>query len=72
MVGSSFGEGLENLFSFLAWCFVAAIVFGIYFVYDVFFKSTTTVKTEEKPSITWELKARGQKLDTVWIYKFKK
>lgn len=28
------------------------------------------IKTTTKPKITWELKADGQKVDTVWIYKF--
>jgi Tfp pilus assembly protein PilO len=30
-----------------------------------------TIKTQTKPEITWELKAAKQKVDTVWIYKFK-
>ena len=30
-----------------------------------------TIKTQTKPEITWELKANNQKVDTVWIYKFK-
>jgi len=30
-----------------------------------------TIKTQTKPEITWELKADKQKVDTVWIYKFK-
>jgi Tfp pilus assembly protein PilO len=29
------------------------------------------IKTQTKPEITWELKADKQKVDTVWIYKFK-
>lgn len=28
-------------------------------------------KTQFKPTISWELKARGQSVDTVWIYQFK-
>ena len=31
----------------------------------------TIVKTKTKPSISWELKAHKQKVDTIWIYQFK-
>lgn len=34
------------------------------------FINRKTIKTKNKPKVTWELQARGQKVDTVWIYKF--
>lgn len=50
---------------------VAVIFFAAYSVYAFFFKNNKIVKTAEKPSITWELKARKQKVDTIFIYTFK-
>jgi hypothetical protein len=48
---------------------IVIVLFG-YFLFTVF-KDKKTIKCTEKPSITYEFKAKGQKIDTVWIYKFK-
>lgn len=71
MDGSAIADGLGALVM-LAFIAVIIAILGIgYFCYDVFFTDKKTFKTETKPAITWELKAKGQKVDTVWIYKFK-
>ena len=40
------------------------------FIYSYFSHSSNKFKTNVKPKITWELKASGQKVDTIWIYEF--
>jgi H+/gluconate symporter-like permease len=49
---------------------VCTVVFGIYIIADLL-SPKKEFKTKEKPNITWELQAKGQSVDTVWIYKFK-
>lgn len=63
------GEGIDQLINFAFICFIAAAIFGAYSLYS-FFKSHNVVKTNKPPAITWELKAKGQKIDTTWIYTF--
>lgn len=68
-------DGLGNFFqaliNLLVICFVVAVLGLFYFCYSFFFKDDKTIKTKERPTITWELKAQGQSVDTIWIYKFK-
>jgi len=71
MVGEAIAKGIEFLVGIL---FIAVIVavFGIgYFVYNFFFANHKKIKTTGKPTISWELKANKQTVDTVWIYEFK-
>lgn len=63
------GNALSGIFNFLMVCFFIALLGVGYFVFTLF-KDKKTFKTTEKPSISWELKAKGQKVDTIWIYKF--
>lgn len=65
------GEGIDQLFKFALVCFIAAAIFGVYSLYS-FFKSNNVIKTNKPPTITWELKAKGHKIDTIWIYTFNK
>jgi competence protein ComGF len=78
MDGQMFGDivsgGLRGMFKTMG-CLITlifliggvAVVLGIY----AFSCDTKTIKVKERPIITWELKAKGQKVDTIWIYKFK-
>jgi hypothetical protein len=50
---------------------IAIIILAIYSIYSLFFIDRKTIKCTEKPKITYEFKAKGQKIDTVWVYKFK-
>jgi hypothetical protein len=71
MVGEAIAKGIEALVGILIVAVIVSI-FGIgYFIYNFFFADHKTVKTTEKPAITWELKANKQTIDTVWVYKFK-
>ena len=65
-------EFFNGLLTLLVICFVLAVLGVVYFCYSYFFKDHNTIKTKEKPTITWELESKGQTVDTVWIYKFKK
>lgn len=65
------GEGINQLFKFGLICFIAAVIFGAYSLYS-WFKSTNIVKTHKPPTISWELKAKGHKIDTIWVYTFNK
>lgn len=65
------GEGLEFIFKGFVFFLIVAVILGIYSIYVTFFKDNKTIKTKEHPTVTWELKAKGQKVDTVWVYKFK-
>lgn len=62
---------ISPLITLLKILFVSVIILGIYFVYSLLFKNNKTIKCTEKPSITYEFKAKGQRIDTVWIYKFR-
>jgi ABC-type phosphate transport system permease subunit len=71
MVGDGFGQAFNGLITILVVAVVVAILGFGYFIYNTFFANKKTFKTLEKPEITWELKAKGKTVDTVWIYKFK-
>lgn len=62
---------ISPLVTLLKILFVAVIILAIYSIYSLFFKDSKTIKCTEKPSVTYEFKAKGQKVDTVWIYKFR-
>jgi hypothetical protein len=64
---------LSLFFKTLLILFIGCIVLGFYLIYSysIFFAHQFTFKTKIKPTITWELQAHGQKVDTVWIYEFK-
>jgi hypothetical protein len=68
------GAAIEKAVSFVVWViivlFVFAVLGGISLVGSLT-RNNKTIETQTKPTITWELKARGQKIDTIWIYKFK-
>lgn len=68
---TTFDEALTNIFNFLIVCFFIALLGIGFFIYSMF-SEKSTFKTKSKPVITWELKAKGQTIDTVWIYTFKK
>ncbi len=65
------GNWLDGLYTLLIILFVATLLGLGYFIYNFFFFDKKVIKTQVKPAITWELKAKGQKVDTVWVYKFK-
>lgn len=46
------------------------ICFG-YIIWNTFIADHKVFKTQKPPVITWELKAKGQSVDTIWIYTFK-
>ena len=48
------------------------IILSIYAIYSIFFIDKYTIECTEKPTITYEFKGQGKKIDTVWIYKFKR
>jgi len=58
------------LWGFIKICLLALVGFAAYSFYAFFFKGKV-IKTKVKPTITWELKGNGQKVDTVFIYTFK-
>lgn len=62
---------ISPLITLIRILFVAVIILGMYSIYALFFKDNKTIKSTEKPSVTYEFKAKGQKVDTIWIYKFK-
>lgn len=51
--------------------FLAAIGLTMYIIFDKTGCFPKPIKTQEKPTISWELKSNGQTVDTIWIYKFK-
>lgn len=63
-------DGIETTLRILAIGFLCAIGFGLYILFDKFGRSHDVYKTSKKPSISWELKTNGQKIDTVWVYTF--
>lgn len=71
MVGAGFGNGLGCLFWAAIIGTILSILGIVYFLYNVFIAEHKTFKTTGKPAITWELKAHGKTVDTVWIYTFK-
>jgi hypothetical protein len=53
--------------------FISMLILSIILIsllFSFIFDDNETIKTTSKPKITWELKAHGQKVDTIWIYKF--
>ena len=64
-------DGLEFFFKIGFIAIVLTIVFGVYIFVDKAFINHKTFKTKSKPTISWELKANEQKVDSVWVYKFK-
>lgn len=70
MDGSIIGAGLNTLFNMFIAFVILAILGVAYFSYSVF--KTKEIRTTTKPTISWELKSKGQTVDTVWIYKFEK
>lgn len=71
-MGNDIGEGFTFIFNLLILCVIVVVLFIGYGLYHTFIKDHNTIKTKEKPTITWELESKGQTVDTVWIYKFKK
>lgn len=69
MIGD-IGGFFNGILTLLTVFFILTLLGAGYFVFNLF-QDHKTIKTEEKPAITWELKAKGQTVDTVWIYKFK-
>lgn len=61
----------DGIFNLILVLLIATVLGFGYFVYNFFFVDRHTIKTQVRPTITWELKAKGQKVDTVWVYKFK-
>lgn len=62
---------ISPLWTLLKILFFGFIALLVYAVYTTFFVDRNTIKCKEKPTISYEFKAEGKKIDTVWIYKFK-
>jgi hypothetical protein len=70
MIGDAIGSFFNGILTLLAVFFILTLLGAGYFIFSLF-QDHKTIKTKEKPAITWELKAKGQTVSTVWIYKFK-
>lgn len=64
-------SGLDIIFKGFILFFVVAVILGFYSIYVTFIKDNNTFETKTKPEITWKLEAKGQTVDTIWIYNFK-
>lgn len=71
MVGGGMMDGVGTLLVTGMIAIILVVVMGIAGVLYWIFGDHKTFKTKEKPAISWELKAKGQNIDTIWVYKFK-
>ena len=70
MVGAAIGKAVSGIIWLIIVLFIFAVLGGISLVGSLT-RNDKRIETQSKPTITWELKARGQKIDTIWIYNFK-
>ena len=62
---------LSAVFKLIQLLIIVGVILAIYSIYSFFFKDSKTIKCTKKPTIDYEIKGNGKKIDTVWIYKFK-
>lgn len=65
------GSMLNGLMTLIAVFGIGLLSCGIFLIVHFTTVNHKQFKTTTPPVITWELKAHGQKVDTVWVYKFK-
>jgi hypothetical protein len=65
------GSGFSKLLKILLLLTITCVGFITFFLVKSC-ENTSIKETKKKPAITWKLEAKGQKIDTIWIYKFDK